>query len=77
MVTEARDIASKIQKDKQESQHQSVEALQRKAVYTLATKLVQVARNSLLDQASLRCACDGMYVVRNLVLFRRQVCKAT
>ena len=66
-MTEAHKIANKIQKDKQESQHQSVEALQSKAVYTLATKLVQVARNSLLDQDSLRCVCvcvcDGMYIL--------------
>ena len=54
VVAEARDLARKIQKDKSEGQLESVDALHRKATYTLGTRLVQVARNSLLDADSLR-----------------------
>lgn len=54
VVTEAHEIASKIQKDKQENENESVEPRLKRAVYSLASRLVQVARNSLLDQDSLR-----------------------
>ncbi len=54
VVAEARELAGKIQRCKESGQSQSMEALHRNAVYTLGTRLEQVARNSLLDKDSLR-----------------------
>ncbi len=54
VVVEARELAGKIQKCKEGGQAQTEEAQHRNAVYTLGTRLEQVARNSLLDKDSLR-----------------------
>ncbi|XP_058842577.1 mutS protein homolog 4-like [Acipenser ruthenus] len=60
IIQEAKEITSQINKQLWEKQQSDPEALKHRAVYHLATRLLQAARNSRLDPDSLRIYLKGL-----------------
>lgn len=60
IVNEAREISTELIRQKERSQLLSTESRQQRAVFRLATKLIQAARNSCLDSAGLRAYLVGL-----------------
>ncbi|XP_068674746.1 mutS protein homolog 4-like [Montipora foliosa] len=60
VVKEARDISMELTRLKEKSNLLSTESLQQRAMFRLATKLIQAARNSRLDSAGLRAYLLGL-----------------
>ncbi|KPP69973.1 mutS protein4-like [Scleropages formosus] len=54
VIQEAKQIASRVSQQLKAKQHSDPKTLRNRAVYRLATRLLQAARNSRLDSASLR-----------------------
>ncbi|MBN3281547.1 MSH4 protein, partial [Polyodon spathula] len=59
IIQEAKEITSQINKQLWEKQQSDPEALKHRAVYHLATRLLQAAKNSRLDPSSLRIYLKG------------------
>lgn len=60
IIQEAKTIASKVSKQLSTKKHTDRETLCQRAVYHLATRLLQTARNSRLDPDSLRIYLKGL-----------------
>ncbi|XP_062325919.1 mutS protein homolog 4 isoform X1 [Osmerus eperlanus] len=60
VIQEAKTIASRVSKQLSTKQHTNPETLCQRAVYHLATRLLQTARNSRLDPDSLRIYLRGL-----------------
>ncbi|XP_073245789.1 mutS protein homolog 4-like [Porites lutea] len=60
IVNEAREISTELIRQKERSQLLSTESRQQRAVFRLASKLIQAARNSCLDSAGLRAYLVGL-----------------
>ncbi|MBN3298758.1 MSH4 protein, partial [Amia calva] len=60
IIQEAKEITSHVSKQLWARQHSDPETLRQRAVYSLATRLLQTARNSRLDPDSLRIYLKGL-----------------
>ncbi|KAJ8341630.1 hypothetical protein SKAU_G00339210 [Synaphobranchus kaupii] len=60
IIQEAKEIASSVNQQLWARQHSDPETLRQRAVYGLATRLLQTARNSRLDPDSLRIYLKGL-----------------
>ncbi|XP_061107602.1 mutS protein homolog 4 [Conger conger] len=60
IIQEAKEIASSVNQQLWARQHSDPETLRQRAVYRLATRLLQTARNSRLDADSLRIYLKGL-----------------